>query len=427
MTSPTFAGRQHFRASMHWQFAAIVFAAVTPAAAAITIENASQSTVTCRIALPDQAAPRDVAIAPGKSESLDAEQPVECQFRSSGREVRYSLQPGRQYRFLLSTAGRLELRSLTTTTANANSPLTPPSPARLSSPKSARGESSKSAARSTPSRPALPQPAGQARRWPQVRDVKVVVAGGKEYRAFYRDKWQNRARGIVEAAAARFEEQFPIHFRIVGYRAWEYRIAPESAGDAFEWLHKVDRGEADLVIGFTLVPFPGPRGEIRGITQYFSQCVVIPDCWGTTGATTRLVHELCHVFGAFHVAATDSVMQLGFERTPKTFRFGEPAERIIELTKGVDLDVGVDSLSPETQEKIREIYRAHHHPIESVDEDPIVVGYRYQARRSDWAGDAERSGRMQAIADRLSPPDAAPSPADEGVQVHRTGEMMSAK
>ena len=186
----------------------------------------------------------------------------------------------------------------------------------------------------------------------------------------------------------------------MGYQGWEYKKAlPQTASEAFEWLHKIDRGDADLVIGFTMVPFPGPRGEIRGVTQYFSQCVVIPDCWGTTGATTRLVHELCHVFGAFHVAATDSVMQLGFERTPKTFHFGEPTEQTVELAKDVDFNEGVDSLSAETQAKIREIYRVHHHPLESIDEDPIVAGYRYQARRPGWVGDTERNERMQAIAD----------------------------
>jgi hypothetical protein len=241
--------------------------------------------------------------------------------------------------------------------------------------------------------------------------MKVVIAGGKEYRAFY-SNWHERTRQIVEAASQRFEQQFPIRFRIVGYREWNYRRAPDLAGDAFQWLHKIDRGDADLVIGFTMVAFPGPRGEIRGVTQYFSRCVVIPDNWGKTGAVTRLVHELCHVFGAFHIAATDSVMQLGFERTPKTFRFGAPTEQMIELTKDFDLDEGIDSLSEETQRKIREIYRTNHHPLEDADEDPVVVGYRYQAKRASWAGDTKRSERMQAIADRLSPPEEKPHPED---------------
>ena len=171
--------------------------------------------------------------------------------------MRYSLQPGRHYRFLAGTAGQWELRSARCG-GETGCPSRPPlRPGERAEPEAERGAS----------------------RWPDVRELTVVVAGGKEYRAFYREKWQARARGIVEAAAAHFEEQFPIRVRVVGFRDWNYKTAPQSAGDAFEWLHQVDRGEADLVIGFTLVPFPGRRGEIRGVTQYFSRCIVIPDGW----------------------------------------------------------------------------------------------------------------------------------------------------
>ena len=318
-----------------------------------------------------------MAIAPGKVETLETTKAVECQYRSAGQALRYSLHPGRQYRFVLTSAGKLELRALA-------------APAATDAP--------------------------AERRWPQVREVRVLLAGGKEYRAFYRDKWQARARGIVEGAAVRFEQTFPIRFRIVGYRDWEYKTAPQTAGDAFQWLHKIELGDADLIIGFTMVPFPGPRGEIRGVTQYYSQRVVIPDCWGTTGATTRLVHELCHVFGAFHVADADSVMQIGFERTPKVFRIGKPTEETVTLAKDVDLKVGVDSLSADTQKRIRAIYRTFHHPIENLEDDPVVVGYRYQAQRTDWNGDAKLSQRMQETADQLSPSQADSPAPDHGLQ-----------
>jgi hypothetical protein len=375
----------------------VALAISTVSQASITIENGSPAAVTCRIFARNASTGRDVTIAQGQAETVATETSLDCQYRSDGRQTRYSLQPGRRYRFVNSAGGKLELRSVA-----AAAPALNGSSAR--SPAAGQAHTNKAA-------PA-PEP---ARHWQHVRELSVVIAGGKEYRAFFRNDWQQRARGIVEAAAARFEQQFPIRFTVIGFRNWEYKKAPQTAGEAFEWLHKVDQGEADLVIGFTMVPFPGPRGEIRGVSQYFSQFVVIPDCWGETGATTRLVHELCHVFGAFHVVATDSVMQLGFERTPKTFRFGEPTEHTIELAKDVDLKVGVDSLSSETQDKIREIYRVHHHPLEGVDEDPIVAGYRYQARRAGWAGNTKLGEQMQAIADRMAPPAEAPTPDPENL------------
>jgi hypothetical protein len=380
---------------------ALAVSAVSLAQASITIENGSPAAVTCQILARNASTGRDVTIAQGQSETVVTETSLDCQYRSDGRPTRYSLQSGRRYRFVNSPTGRLELRSVSTAAPGANVPAARPS---------AAGQVRTGKAE------IVPEP---ARHWAHVRELTVVIAGGKEYRSYHRNNWQQRARGIVEAAAARFEQRFPIHFTVVGFRDWDYKKAPQTAGDAFEWLHKVDRGDADLTIGFTMVPFPGPRGEIRGVSQYFSQNVVIPDCWGVTGATTRLVHELCHVFGAFHVVATDSVMQLGFERTPKTFRFGEPTEQTIELAKDVNLKVGVDSLSSETQDKIRELYRVHHHPLEGVDEDPIVAGYRYQARRAGWVGDTARSERMQAIADRMAPPAETPSPDSENLPTEK--------
>ncbi len=383
--------------------------AARAARAAITIENSTASAITCRVGA-TAAAGQEVSIAAGATKALDTASAIECQYQNGGRSTSYSLQPGRKYRFVTS-AGQLELRAVPLKGAS-------PGEAPRSANKPTRPDSTQS---SSPRRPnGEPAIASKPRSWPQVRTVKVIVAGGKEYRAFHRN-WQERGAGIVSEASARFEQQFPIRFQVVGYQPWLYDLAPRTANDAFEWLHKIDRGDADMVIGFTMVPFPGPRGEIRGVTQYYSPYVVIPDAWGTTGATTRLVHELCHVFGAFHVAMPGSVMQLGFERTPKTFQFGAPTEETVMLGKDFNFDQGVDSLSEDVQEKIRNIYRAHHHPIEKVEDDPIVVGYRYQVRRADMSDNTERQKQMQAVADRLSPPAAAPGPGagpgEEGVQV----------
>jgi hypothetical protein len=246
------------------------------------------------------------------------------------------------------------------------------------------------------------------------------VAGGNEYRNFYSD-WQTRGQEIVEGASKHLEKQCGLRFTVVGFANWEYKKAPRTADEAFRSLHKVRVGDADLVVGFTLVSFAGPRGEVRGLTQYFSQYVVIPDGWGVPGATTRLVHELSHVFGAFHVAEEDSVMLPGFEKTPRVFRFGRAAEAVFPLTRNIKLQEGVGSLTPEQQQSLRGIYRQHHHPMEALDEDPVVIGYRYQALRSELAGDEARSARMKAEMQRVQgiPVDGAlmkeeePAPAKE--------------
>ena len=109
-------------------------------------------------------------------------------------------------------------------------------------------------------------------------------------------------------------------------------------------------------------------------------------------------------------------MQMGFERTPQVFTFGESTEDVVNLAKDVDLKEGVSSLSPDVQKRIRAIYRTFHHPLENLEDDPIVVGYRYQARRAGWDGDEERNREMQQTADRLSPSKPETPAPEHGLQ-----------
>jgi hypothetical protein len=248
-----------------------------------------------------------------------------------------------------------------------------------------------------------------------VREVRVLAVAGRAYRTFYPD-WQQRTGELIRAASRRIEPALGIRFKVAGYRAWEYEVAPKTADEGLRRLHQIEPGDCDLVVAFTLVAFPGPRvgAEVRGVSNYFSQYVLIPDQWGTTGATTRLVHELCHVFGAFHVADPNSVMRPAFQRTPSKFTFGDAAQQVVRLTRDVDLRRGVESLDAKTMAKIRALYRQRHHPSEAVADDPIVRGYQYQARRAKWAGDTERAKAMTAAADRLAADRSAPDPEHVG-------------
>ena len=236
-----------------------------------------------------------------------------------------------------------------------------------------------------------------------VREIRVLAVAGREYRTFYPD-WQQRTGELVAAASRRIEPALGLRFTVADYRAWDYEQAPKTAGEGFRRLHQIEPGDCDLVVAFTLVTFPGPTAgaEIRGVSNFFSQYVLIPDQWGARGATTRLVHELCHTFGAFHVADPVSVMRPAFERTPSKFTFGEAAQQVVRLTRDVDLRRGVESLDAKTMAKVRSLYRQQHHPLERAADDPIVCGYRYQAHRAEWAGDTERAKALTETAERLA-------------------------
>jgi hypothetical protein len=185
-------------------------------------------------------------------------------------------------------------------------------------------------------RPALPAV--------EMRQITVLAAADPSYRRYY-DDWRQRVTTIVAAASKHFETPLGLRFRVARHHEWRYQKAPRPDEQAVRMAHQIDPADCDLVVAFTLHAYDKPpqRGvEARGLANPFGQYVVLPDQWTTRSASVRLVHELCHVFGAFHSADPRSVMQPSFSKgTPQTFTFGKPAEAVLRLTRQLDLQQGV--------------------------------------------------------------------------------------
>src|SRR5579863_3818940 len=97
-----------------WAMAIALGALAATARAAITIENNTGSAVSCRITLADEQSPQTVTIPAAAAQTINTARAIECEYTSGEQPVRYSLQPGRKYRFVLSSSDRLELRSVVT-------------------------------------------------------------------------------------------------------------------------------------------------------------------------------------------------------------------------------------------------------------------------------------------------------------------------
>jgi len=237
------------------------------------------------------------------------------------------------------------------------------------------------------------------------RELRTLIVAGSAYRKF-RQGWRSRVKQIADAASAHFEAEFGIRLVVDEIRPWKFLRAPRTADRAMEQLHReVDPGNHDLVIALTLFAFPGAQrgAEVRGFSQYFSQYVLVPDQWMVSGAVTRLVHELGHVFGAFHDREPGSIMLPVFRRLPSNIIFSRPMREVIGLTRDVDLRRGVESLDDRVARRIQRLYETYHHPREPSDRDPITVGYRYQAMRAEWSGDDQRAAAMRQRAEQLKP------------------------
>jgi predicted Zn-dependent protease len=127
-----------------------------------------------------------------------------------------------------------------------------------------------------------------------------------------------------------------------------------------------------------------------GVTNSFGKYLLIRESTSPALANRSeliVLHELCHVFGAFHVDDPRSVMQPAIENCPHQFTVTQPTCDVMRLTRQMDLDRGVESLDAETIGKITDLYRKHRHPAETG-EDPVTTGYAFQAllalQKEDW-------------------------------------------
>ncbi len=216
---------------------------------------------------------------------------------------------------------------------------------------------------------------------PEVRRLAVLAIADETYRKFYPD-WEDRIAEIVATASNYFDEEFAIRLRLVECRAWEYEVGV--LGDPEKPMHRLLREDspyADLVIGWVAMAqgAPGQPGYYTHSAAYpFGRHILIADVERRLlyGAAQALVQQLAITFGAFDVLDRKSIMQKLLENVPYPWQFGDIVRQVILLSRELNFRQGVKSLPPEAIEKIRELYREHHHPDDSPSDDPISRAYR---------------------------------------------------
>ncbi|MCU0870952.1 MAG: hypothetical protein MUE50_01265 [Pirellulaceae bacterium] len=238
--------------------------------------------------------------------------------------------------------------------------------------------------------------------------VQTLASGGTHHVSwskplwisFKAGSWENRIRGIIGNASPYFEQAFGISVQLTECRVWPYNWRDTAAADSvIPELWKISPGEADVVIGF--VAFRGQIKAIEGETVYFSQHLVVSDAndYHPNRAVQVLVHELAHVFGAFHVNDRTSVMQLTIDDIPiqldshkkPVLSFGRIPTLVIKLTFDVDLHQGIESLNDDVKSTLQQFYQLYGHRKDQAESDPVTSAYIYLARRAEMAGDKERA------------------------------------
>ncbi len=145
--------------------------------------------------------------------------------------------------------------------------------------------------------------------------------------------WDRKAGRILDDVSADFEREFGIRFVAAAAEAWD--PAPDAASLealADDLVARVQLRGQDLVIAF--VGRRGVQGAYFGFSLFKEGVVLVRQTMGDRPMTRALKHELAHLFGAVHVEAVDSVMDV-FSRGS---RFDVRNARLIALNRSRGFD-----------------------------------------------------------------------------------------
>ena len=195
-----------------------------------------------------------------------------------------------------------------------------------------------------------------------VRILRIRACADEEFRA--REGWETEVREHLDFASRIFENTFGIRFNLLELTVWETDDAGQGLGDLVDELEaEIPLDGVDVAIGFSA---QDPR---RG---KLSKYVALP--WGLTPSLGRVsmiramvddesydlhlavVHEIAHLFGAFHVVSQDSVMRETVQG-PRTFQFDVENGKLLRFMRGYDFEAGVEGLSEATAARLTELWR----------------------------------------------------------------------
>ncbi len=195
-----------------------------------------------------------------------------------------------------------------------------------------------------------------------LRVLRIRACADEELRA--RADWEAEIREHLDFASRIFESTFGVRFAVVDLLQWDTDDEGQGLGDLVDELEaEVPLDGVDVVIGFSA---QDPR---RG---KLSKYVALP--WGLTPSLGRasmvramvddesydlhlaVVHEIAHLFGAFHVTQQDSVMRETVQG-PRTFQFDVGNGKLLRLMRDYDFEAGVEGLSEDTAQRLNDLWR----------------------------------------------------------------------
>lgn len=227
------------------------------------------------------------------------------------------------------------------------------------------------------------------------RTVKVKIAVDEEFR---RRPYQFlETRKWVNAASQFFEKNFGVDFQVDELKSWNSDNSKGTFSGLIQNLYeKMDRGESDIVLGFT----GQIRGEseVSGVASYRHGYALVKRMKNEYLIRVTVVHEFCHLFGAVDLENERSVMN----KDEPQLECDEFTRAVICLHKNRPFDAAVFPLSAKDMDSAIDLYRARKSLNRGEAGVPLILAIFYLEMK-----DYEGAIRECLEAEKLTPQDQA--------------------
>jgi tetratricopeptide (TPR) repeat protein len=188
-----------------------------------------------------------------------------------------------------------------------------------------------------------------------LRTIKIRVAADADIRSSV--GWENRLREAIENTSRIYERFFQIKLGITEIINWNLADKSGDPDALLKVLRKdVPRGDSDLVIGFSAQKC---SGRLHGMAGAFrSEALVMTNCGTPVTSEQVLVHEIGHLFGAFHVTDKKSIMASSAS-APADAIDGQ-TKAVIMLMRNFDFQKGLPGIGQGVKKEFNSIYEQGH-------------------------------------------------------------------
>ena len=231
------------------------------------------------------------------------------------------------------------------------------------------------------------------------RVITVAAFGDEEFRKY--EEWESLIRRNLNEVSKVYDSLFGIQFQLSSLNEWESDDDAYDFTDLFYNLEEYSKPcTTDIVVGFSLQA-PTKTEKLNkadfewGLSSSFGSVVVVrfglSEILDDEQVKITLIHEIAHLFGAWHCSDSTTIMGVTFSRYKPRIVFDNQAARVLGLLKNFNFCEGILGLDTSIIQQVSRIFREDHL---SEQQNPIAGKFDSKAQEYIKRGHLDSASTM---------------------------------